>query len=133
MEQQPTESPETVEFRVNFTAALQDTVDFLGLDEEPYFLPIRPGDLGMDDTRGYEELTANERMIMVAVAYETLGCDEMQPPARIYTVLSDEGDEVEVQVLHTNRSDTGLFLHKVLYSDGGSMFVLAPLDATMTS
>ncbi len=127
------ESPELAMFRAEFTAALTDTVDFLGLDDEPYFLPLRPEDLGVEDPRGFEELSDDERMIIRDVTYNTLGCDDLQPPARIYTVHSEDGEEIQVQVLHTNRSDTGVFLHRFIYSDGSSMFVLAPQDATIIS
>lgn len=71
-------------------------------------------------------------MIITDVATQTLDCDFNQPPVRSYTVQSETGEDVEVQIYETNRSETGLFLHKVMYADGSSMLVLAPRDATMT-
>lgn len=126
------ESPELTQFREDFTAALTDTVDFLGCDEDEFFLPVRPADLGMPDERGYEELTGDERMIISDVVSQTLGCDEMQPAAERYRIHSDERDEdIEVQILHTNRSEEGIFLHKHIYPDGSIMFVLAPRNARL--
>lgn len=134
MEQPPfPESPELAKFREEFTAALTDTVDFLGVDDDQYFLPLRPDDLGIDDPRGYEELSSDEQTVIRDVAYKELECDEMQPSARVYSVYSEDGEEIEVRVLHTNRSETGVYLHKFMYPDGSSMFVLAHRDATITS
>lgn len=50
----PPESPELTQFREDYTAAFTDNVDFLGIDGEPYFLTLRPAELGMEDERGWE-------------------------------------------------------------------------------
>jgi len=129
----PPESPELAKFREDYTAALTDTVEFLGVDEDPYFLTLRPADLGMEDSRGYEELTGDELMVIMDVVIRTLDCDLTQPPSRQYTVLSETDEEIEVQVFETNRSANSMFLHSFFYPDGTKMLVLAPQDATMLS
>lgn len=127
------ESPELTQFREDYTSAFVDTVDFLGIDGEPYFLTLRPADLGMEDERGYEELSVDERLVILDVATQTLDCDFTQHPTRSYTVRSETDEEIEVQIFETNRSEIGMFLHKILYADGSTTLVLAPYDATITS
>lgn len=121
------------EFEQSFTTAFTDSVDFLGADEEGFFVVLQPGSFDMADTRTVQDLTPYELSIIQKVAFEQFEIDEMGEPFKTYETegpLDKEGHQtvIQVRIFETNRQDIGVFLHEVRYGDGSVIYGLAPQD-----
>ncbi len=138
-DQHPEFNPDLEEFRERFNTALVDILDFISLDQDSYYLPLRPHDIGIeDDPRGFEELTREEKDSIAQIAHEVLGVDEAKHIYRTYTASGPEKEDgsrelLEIFVYQTVRAEEGIYLHTIRYENGEELYVLAPPDESISS